>query len=38
MPKSAEVVPPGEPTVDSAGPSLPALATKMTLCLLTISE
>ena len=38
MPKIAEVVPPGEPTVERAGPLLPALATKMTPCLLTISE
>ena len=38
IPKSAEVVPPGDPTVDRAGPLLPALATKITPCLLTISE
>ena len=29
------VVPPGAPTVDSAGPAFPAELTKMTLCLLT---
>lgn len=37
MPNSADVVPPGAPTVDSAGPALPAEAQKMTLCLCTIS-
>ena len=36
-PKTAVVVPPGLPTVVSEGPSLPALDTKITLCLLTIS-
>ena len=30
-----EVVPPGAPTVESAGPALPALLTKMTPCLCT---
>lgn len=37
MPNSALVVPPGAPTVDSAGPALPALARKMTPCLWTAS-
>ena len=32
-----EVVPPGAPTEESAGPALPALAMYMTLCLLTSS-
>ena len=31
----AEEVPPGAPTVDRAGPALPALLMKMTLCLFT---
>ena len=31
----AEEVPPGAPTVDRAGPALPALLMKMALCLLT---
>ncbi len=30
-----EEVPPGAPTVDRAGPALPALLMKMTLCLFT---
>lgn len=35
MDRMAELVPPGAPTVDSAGPALPALLTKMTPCLCT---
>lgn len=35
MDRMAELVPPGAPTVDSAGPALPALLTKITPCLCT---
>lgn len=35
MLRMAEEVPPGAPTVDSAGPALPALLTNTTLCLYT---
>ena len=38
VPIIAEVVPPGAPTVDKAGPLLPADETKMTPCLLTASD
>ena len=36
-PITAEVVPPGDPTVDNAGPLFPALATNAMLCLSTVS-
>lgn len=35
MDRMAELVPPGAPTVDRAGPALPALLTNMTPCLCT---
>ena len=35
MDRMDELVPPGAPTVDSAGPALPALLTKITPCLCT---
>ena len=35
IPMRASVFPPGQPTVDRAGPLLPALETKTTLCFLT---
>jgi hypothetical protein len=37
LPMTEEVVPPGAPTVDKAGPLLPTLETKIIPCLLTAS-
>ena len=37
MPMISDVVPPGPPTVDSAGPALPAEQTNVTPCSFTMS-